>query len=317
MDTPVSIILDLAAVLSAVLWPLAAVVIALALRKFIPEVVQTFSRRVTRIGIGGFSLELAEAKVIGSEWTGEARWDLRRQAAWTDITDSTQRTFAAQLQSDTPADYAVIDLGTGGEWLTSRLYIMAILFTRINGLRAFVFLETTPGVRKRLIGWAEPQAVRWALARRYPEYERAYAEAYAQVLTTQAAVIVNDSGRLGEAHDPESAAPGVSLLQAFLTRIQNPAAPPADPNRVQDDGWQVVNPHSGMLERADWIDGGLLEKLLGAGLHTGAVVEDRLRDAEPEERRRLMQEHPGIFVPLVDADRRFVGLVSRDESRGW
>lgn len=120
-------------------------------------------------------------------------------------------------------------------------------------------------------------------------------------------MVENDSGRLGEIHDPKSATPGVNLLQAFLTRIQNAAAPPADPNRGRDDGRQVVNPHTGMLERADWIDGGLLEKLLGAGLHTGAVVEDRLREAEPEEQRRLMQEHPGVFVPLVDADRRFDG----------
>lgn len=311
METPVAISLDLAAAISAILWPLAAVIIVFALRKFLPQMLETFSQRVTKFGIGVFSLELAKAEGFTPDWSGEAKFDLRRQAAATDINDSTQRTFERQLQTDSPADYAIVNLGAGCEWLTSRLYIMAIIFARMNGLRAFVFVETTATTRKRFVGWAEPQAVRWALARRYAEYESAYADAYSNVTSGQAAVVVSPFGRLGEKQDLRSVNPGINLLQGFLTRIQSPPQPapfpPLDPAE-----WQPVDLHGATLERAEWLDGELIEKILGAELYTRALTEPELKTKPPEEQRRLVMEHSGAFAALVDGDRRFIGLVDRE-----
>jgi hypothetical protein len=75
-------------------------------------------------------------------------------------------------------EYAVIDLGNGNQWISSRLFIFAVLLKRMTGLRQFVFIGTQNGVTGRFLGMASPDDVRWALARRYPWLECAYAYAY-------------------------------------------------------------------------------------------------------------------------------------------
>ena len=84
------------------------------------------------------------------------------------------------IQDPSPAGYAVVDLGAGRQWLTSRLFIFAELLGRMRGLRSFVFLRTDDSPR-RFIGTASPPEVRWTLAADYPWLEAAFAKAYAQL----------------------------------------------------------------------------------------------------------------------------------------
>src|SRR5262245_7082883 len=168
--------LDIAAALSAVIWPIVALVILLAFRARIPTLIEGLANRITKLEVAGIAVELTVAKPYVPQWSGTL--DLRNKAAAMQISDSTARLFLSQLTDEGSADYAEVNLGAGKEWLTSRLYIMAIIFARMKGIRSFVFVETEGGVRKRYVGWAEPTAIRWALARRYPWFERAYADAY-------------------------------------------------------------------------------------------------------------------------------------------
>lgn len=119
-------------------------------------------------------------------------------------------------------DYVEINLGAGGEWLTSRLFIMAIVFAQMKGIGCFVFVETSGVVRKRFVGWAEPARIRWALAKRYPWLEQAYAEAYAAITSQRNAVIVSRNGRLGYPNAPGDPGAGIELLKEFLQRVQQP-----------------------------------------------------------------------------------------------
>jgi hypothetical protein len=56
-----------------------------------------------------------------------------------------------QVQSGTPADYAVIALGDGREWITSRLYVALIMTQRMRGVQVFVFAEHAATTEKRLV----------------------------------------------------------------------------------------------------------------------------------------------------------------------
>lgn len=137
--------------------------------------------------------------------------------------DSTAKTFLAQLTDERTGDYAEINLGTGREWLTSRLFIMAIVFARMKGIECFVFVETSGAVRKRFVGWAEPAKIRGAVAQRYLWLERAYADAYATVTSQRNAVVVSRHGRLGYPHAPGDPGAGIELRRSVVIELDDAA----------------------------------------------------------------------------------------------
>jgi hypothetical protein len=57
-----NISLDIAATLSAVIWPLAVLIVLLAYRKKFPALVEGLASRVTKLEFAGVSLELAVAR---------------------------------------------------------------------------------------------------------------------------------------------------------------------------------------------------------------------------------------------------------------
>ena len=225
--------LDIAAVISAVFWPVVVLIILLAYRKEIPGFVEGISSRITKLGFGGFSIELAKATAFAPDWSAGAL-DLRQRATAVQVTDSTAATFTTQLLGGGSADYAEANLGTGTEWLTSRLFIMAILFARMKGVRCFVFVETACVVRRRFIGWAEPEKIRWALARQYPWLEKAYADAYHETMTSSTTFIVTNQGGIGQKLFPLDPGSTLDLLKKFLERIQKAYKPPDSPPNLAE-----------------------------------------------------------------------------------
>ena len=128
--------LDIAGALSAVIWPFIVLVILLAYRSRIPMFVEGLADRVKKLEFAGVSLELALAKPFIPEWSGSPNaLDLRHKATAVQVQDSTARTFLTQLTDEGTGDYAEINLGAGEEWLTSRLFIMAIAFAKMKGIK--------------------------------------------------------------------------------------------------------------------------------------------------------------------------------------
>src|SRR5262249_16950846 len=162
-----------------------------------------------------------KAKEFVPDWSS-GPLDLRHKAKAIEVTDSTAMTFLAQLRERGDVDYAEVNLGDGNEWLTSRLFIMAIVFARMRGLRAFVFLETSGNIRNRFVCWTQPEKVRWALARRFPWLEQAYAEAYSAILQggippgPVPVFVVTNKGRLGYQFSKDDPQPSIQLLQEYL-----------------------------------------------------------------------------------------------------
>ena len=91
---------------------------------------------------------------------------------------SSLQALLEQVGADTTYDFVEIDLGEGKEWVTSRLFIFAIILERLLNLQCFVFLETRNGAPTQFIGIASPDEVRWRLACKYPWLEEAFAKAY-------------------------------------------------------------------------------------------------------------------------------------------
>jgi hypothetical protein len=303
--------LDIAATLSAVIWPIIVLVILLAYRSKIPSLVEGLASRVSKLEFAGVSLELALAKPFVPEWSGSSTaLDLRHKATAIQVNDSTARTFLTQLTDEGTGDYAEINLGAGGEWLTSRLFIMAIVFAQMKGIGCFVFVETSGSVRKRFVGWAEPARIHWALAKRYPWLEQAYAEAYAAISSQRNAVIVSRHGRLGYPHAPGDPGAGIELLKEFLQRIQQPVPPPPIP--AEQEEWIVVDPATNTHEHACWMNAEELERVLGDDCNTVVVHSSELRSKNKAGQLRLFLSVPAQFVAVVADDQRFEYLVRRD-----
>lgn len=305
--------LDIAALVAAVLWPLLLFAIFLAYRKKIPLLFEWLSGRLTKLEVAGISLELATTKPMTPEWAGYA--DLRHETNAMQINDSMMTTFVQQLNSPETAEFVEVNLGLGHEWLTSRLYILAILFARFKGVRAFVFLDTAQGVNRRYCGWAFSDHIRWALGQRYPLLETAFAQAYSQVTFGKEAVIVSDTGRLGYPMNPHAASPGVRLLQNFLQGVQRPSPIKPDLASSGEDRWELLSgggpPGAHVYEHAVWLDSNHLADLLGDNLHLDALNEQDLKALEPAKQYEAVLQKSDPYIALVDEVGRFKGLLNR------
>lgn len=319
---PFSTTLDIAATVSAIVWPGVVIVVLYLLRERFPALLRELAGLVTKLDVAGVTLEFAKAKAFAPEYaSASAGIDLRQRASAMQINDSTAGTFINQLRDPIAADYAIVDLGGGDQWLTSRLYIMAVVFARMKGVRAFVFLGQS-GLGRRYLGWADPNRIRWALARRYPWLEAAYAAAYAEVLGTPNAntVVTSPIGRLGYPYNSADPGPSVELLRTFLRHIQWPqeAGAPAlvlpllakSPLPDAPD-WVLINESTQTQEHAMWLTATLLEEILGEELNFSHVRLDALQGESRSKQIRHVLARTGRYVAVVQEELRFEYLIDR------
>jgi hypothetical protein len=102
-----SITVDIAAFLSALIWPIVLLVVFLTYRKQFPALVNGLASRLSKLEFGGVSIELAKATEFTPDWSAEA-FDLRQRAAAMQVNDSTVGTFLTQLREGGDADYALV-----------------------------------------------------------------------------------------------------------------------------------------------------------------------------------------------------------------
>lgn len=321
---PASPLMGWAAIFNALAWPITIIFLALILREKLPALGRTLLGRITEVGFAGFSLKLAEAKKFDLKWsTSSGALDLRSKATATEISDKTEQNFIRQLKEFDRADYAIINLGDGKEWLTSRLYIMAIVLGRMKSLEALVFL----GFKQRFIGWAEPEKVRWALAKNYPYLESAYAKAYADITRSSSdiippgfpnpiipgdAIIVDTSGRLGYKSDHSNPESSTNLIQAYLERIQSTSPPLALPEHSEELNtyWTSID-KSNTYEHAIWLTTNKLEALLDEELRVTSFDKEAFEAKTPEEQTRLVLSTSYRWLALT-TDKKFDSLSDRN-----
>jgi hypothetical protein len=314
----VNVTLDLAALIAALVWP---VVVVFALSKYrqpITDLSNAALQRGFNVGLGGFSLEIPGVHELMPRWSGkDMEIDLRRPIPSAEVTDSTAQAFITQLEEGGPADYAALDLGEGREWLSSRLFIMSILLRRMRNLQVFVFVKAAAGVQRRLIGVAELEKVRWAIAQRDFYLEEAFAHAYSRLFSKFGAFdVVSRNGRLeSRGPPPGNPWPAVLLLQFFLANIQAQARPAGE----DEQEWVPLTPigpataaPAPSFEHAQWLDGAGLEKLLGRDvLNTSRLSSSDLYGRDELEEVRLVLAQPGPYIAVTDADGRFERLIER------
>jgi len=301
----------------ALAWPAVALFIAVIFRRPISLFVNAIGGRITKFSLFKVELELVPATAATSTPLLD---EIRTATSSAVISDST-RAMLEQVQSGTPADFALIALGSGEEWITSRLYIAAVMMERMRGLHAFVFVERGPYTERRLVAVASVRQVRWALARRYPWLEAAWVRASlftfpsqpppgAQALPLGAycppdprtldapqPLIASDSGAL----EPWVAS---QIVSNFVESLQQPNSlgPSANPSE-----WALLR--GSTYERGTYVTNELLASLLPQQAF-GAWM-DAMRDSSRGKRTRAVLRRATDFVALVEGDREFTRLANR------
>jgi hypothetical protein len=287
--------------IGVVAWPVVVVTAVLLLRKPLSSFLEGMGQRATKLSAFQFAVELSEVPEFTPAWSGPHLSDVRQPSPAGEFQSGAMALFD-QIRDETASDYAVIDLGEGDKWLTSRLFIFAVMLQRMRGLRCFVFLETSGGVRRRFVGMAPPGVVRWSLAMRYPWLESALAKAYFKMYSQ----LPNEKIRsVHGALASKSAGPLVGMR--FLEAIQQAEKPDAK----DDTKWVKVKGPEGsqMWEHARWLDGARLQRVLGHGIEIEWVPD--APDAPADERAKMVLRREGSYVAVVEDGKVFRALLDR------
>lgn len=282
-------------------WPLVALLVAVWFRKPIGDFIGAIGGRISKLSVFSLQLELTAAKPLS---TTPLLDDIRAATSSALVSDSS-RMMLEQAQSTEPADFSIISLGDGEEWLTSRLFIATVMMERMRGVKVFVFVERTPASERQFVAVANVRQLRWALARRFPWLQAALVRAEAaqsdDPQTTTQVKVISDTGAV----EPYQAR---QLVSTFIAALQRPPIAPtaALPPATAPADWV----HLGYSdERARWITRALLVELLPQSAFNSSAKA--LGDESRARRSRALLRCPMAFVALLDERREFLRLVNR------
>jgi hypothetical protein len=282
-----------------------------------------------KFGLKGLDANLTELPAAASLAPSRSK-EIRLQLVTADaaITPSHATAVRGMLSRSEPLDFVEIDLGTGGEWLTSRLFITAELTRRARGARSMVFVNTKRGVSRNYLGIADIASVRWGLAQLYPYLEFSFVAAVARayrhswpISDARWHMLWTDPGmdyprnpaspeEVSQTFGPDilsvsGALPPEVMSDIFFEYLTVLRTTP-QPNQPPPAGWvELGNP--AYWEYASWLQVDALHKILGSALDSGAVQ----RSAEGTVDLEDVLVWGGPIVPIVDRQNRFIEGVDR------
>ncbi len=291
--------------LKSMAWLALAAFTILLFRKQIADLLTQAAKALRREPVPEPKVDLKTLPEFSSSWTVGSR-DVRGLTP-PHVFNGDSDPFFQGLLSAVQGDYAVVDLGKGREWLTSRLFLFAVILGTVRNLRTLVFVESSNGVRRRFLATATPEDVRRCLALRYPWLEEAWIRASA----------ARYNGVGGEAPDPGQGTGRPALFadaeigrlrgfaRDFVESLQRPGPPPESEYELYLNAPTMPE----VWEKTQWMDGDRLEKDLAGFLRYDWCEHSPDKPVHLIAASVVRRSAP--FVALVDADRRFLGLVDR------
>lgn len=238
----------------ALAWPVSTFLIALTFYEPLGRLLEALGSRATKLSLFKIEVELASA----ASPNATPSLDSIRNPQLAPMNDSSRMLFK-QVQDVRPADYAVINIGNGDEWLTSRLFIGAAMLQRMRGIRSIVFVGRVGGVDRKFLAVSSVTRARWTLSQNYPWLEAAFACASAD------AIIGRWGGgyTAGQIHSPQvkvnsdqgaiNPTAAEILVDRFIQMLQDTSA-------GTDAEW--IDLDANRKEHATWVTESLLKELL-------------------------------------------------------
>jgi len=271
-------------------WPTVAVLGLIALYKPISRFLDAIGQRATKISIGTLGIELP---TMNQAQLGEDVLTFRTEDPVMIVSSSAKRSLFEMFGQPGKFEFVAINLGRGQSWLSSRLFIFAMMLQKMKSLRCIVFLGAGPDTETQFLGATTPEKVRWGLARLQPWLENAYAQA-SQSPEVGPLAIQNENGALSPIQAEQ-------IVKAFLNFLINPPA-----GTVMDNREWVVFASNQKAEHATWLSREYLEDGLGYILWKDAIVASNNKD---EARALLRRSAP--LVARVKRNCEFISLIDR------
>jgi hypothetical protein len=256
--------------LAAFAWPLITIVGLWIYRVPLGKFLETIGSRATEIGIGWASIKLPDVKQASPTPVNVAR-ELQSDL-WQESSSQWFREFSSSTAS---SEYALLNVGDGREWISSRLFIFAVMLQRMKSLKCIVFTRLLASGDSRFLGCASPENIRWALAVDQPWLETAYAHAYANLFPPQipdpaipSPSFIHIDGSIEPDFAERAVREFISSLRGF----------PGNPYSGSP-GWVDV---SGSKEHASWLTETELQRIIGVHLWRDAV-EGRVDDSNEQK----------------------------------
>lgn len=288
-------VLSVAEVVAQYCWPFVVLVALLLLHRPVRLLMENIAKNATEVSLGSW----ATFKLPGLKQAPEDQVILNFKDLEGSVWQESGSNLLAQFQNTRTPEYALLDLGEGGEWISSRLFIFAVMLQRMKGLRCIVFVSTS-NQQTTYVGCAAPDAVRWRLAADQPWLEAAFAQAYAGMAGFPLGML--RSNRFVDVKGALQPQMAQMIVSIFIQNLKEPL-----PHAVPDEYVSLKNGD----EHATWITIAELERILGTDLWTDAVPENADQDPEAKRlqaRKILNKPHPYV---AQTRDGAFVSLVSR------
>lgn len=289
--------------ITVVVWPTVVVIVLIVFRKPLAYFLGGITGRVTKFSITqlfAVELSLPEASVVPLDQLVKVSQEM--------VSGELNKDSLINLQNaikDVPLVSLIVDLGTGREWLTSRLFILTLMLKRIQGLRCVVFVSTRCNVPRSFVGIALPDEVRLALARQYPWLEETY-------LKVQIKEFPTDPQTRSKKDKLSAYDAGIHIIEPFILDLRKNKD---DPPSLKSE-WEYIEKVGGpdpYWERAKWIDEACLRNDLGDALRASAEVwyEDSL-DTSQVRRAQALLRRKGPFVAFINRGGQFKKLIDRE-----
>lgn len=289
------ITLDVAAALSAILWPIVILSIAFAFRKILPVLVERLGGRVTKLSAFDVSVELATIPAPPSPWS-DPNISQNSEMLGGDVGSTALMTLFQRIGESTPWDYLIVDIKDGNFWFVSRVFIFTVFLQALRGLKCVIFVESKDEYRKLLIGLASPEAVRMALGKAYPWLETALLKTLLKFNTPYLAPSL-------EAHNAGK------IIQGF---IEDPDmrknVTPDKPDEWTQLGTALI------WEHTDWLNRENLYKVFREALYEwdSAHYVDAV-DIPIEKRAKDLLGRKSPFIALINSKGEFQHLLDRQK----
>jgi hypothetical protein len=211
-------------------------------------------------------------------------------------------------------DYIVIRLGGGDQWLASRLFVFAVVLRQMRGLRCIVFTHSGWGFAEdKLLGLASPDDVRSVLGWRFPWFERTLFGCWEDILPQRQQQAPAGVPRPELVDGPFQLTPqdAENLFVRYVNALRglDPGVKLAQgPAQPDDPDWVTLRSDNlEVREHTRWLNGPLLEQLIGDGLKDARVQASGL----PPRLVSGALEQEGDFVAVVSRADVFRGLIDR------
>lgn len=288
-------------VLDILIWPLIVLIAILvfgpSLREALPELI----KRLKGISVKGVSLEFAQLAEWQFKWGGSIDFRKYGQASFF---NSAAEDLILEMNKPDVKDYAVINLGFGREWLSSRLFIFALLLRRMRGVKFFVFTDAISGKSNRYIGFATLDQIRWMLAHRNPLLEESFSKAFTEI----------DNRKIRNANGALSTKSASQLLAHFLEYLQF-SQEDVEKDAAKEKGYVLLSSSQEgggqFYEHAIWLNSTIIKDFFD-----GILISQSIYLHQNEKKEKVLKKVIGFPydpVPVINKAGQFQYLFNRTE----